>query len=60
MLGFLNSAPLMLPGRHMINASLLAGSFLPMIPYMMSDTPYSTGLTCLSSTAALSAIMVCI
>jgi len=55
--GFLNSAPLMLPGRHMINASLLAGSFLPMIPYMMSDTPYSTGLTCLSSTAALSAIM---
>jgi len=55
--GFLNSAPLMLPGRHMINASLMAGSFLPMVPYMMGDTPYSTGIACLASTAALSSVM---
>lgn len=57
--GFLSSAPLMLPGRHMLNAGLMAGSFLPMLPYMMADTPYSTGLACLSSTAVLSSIMVC-
>jgi len=55
--GLLNSAPLMLPGRHFINAGLLSAAFLPMIPYMMADTSYSTGLACLSSTALLSSVM---
>uniref|UniRef100_A0A8C4HSG8 NAD(P) transhydrogenase, mitochondrial n=1 Tax=Dicentrarchus labrax TaxID=13489 RepID=A0A8C4HSG8_DICLA len=54
--GVLNSAPLMLPARHALNASLMAGSVGGMIPYMM-DPSYTTGLTCLGSVSALSAVM---
>nr|CAB3264384.1 NAD(P) transhydrogenase, mitochondrial-like [Phallusia mammillata] len=54
--GILNSAPLILPARHVLNLGLLSGSFLPMVPFML-DNSYSTGLTCLGSTAALSTIM---
>ncbi|POI31197.1 hypothetical protein CIB84_005052, partial [Bambusicola thoracicus] len=54
--GILNSAPLLLPGRHALNAGLLAASFGGMIPYMI-DPSYTTGITCLGSVSALSAIM---
>uniref|UniRef100_A0A8C0EVP1 proton-translocating NAD(P)(+) transhydrogenase n=1 Tax=Bubo bubo TaxID=30461 RepID=A0A8C0EVP1_BUBBB len=54
--GILNSAPLLLPGRHALNAGLLAASIGGMIPYMI-DPSYTTGITCLGSVSALSAIM---
>lgn len=53
----LNSAPLILPARHALNASLMAASVGGLIPYMM-DPSYTTGLTCLGSVSALSAVMV--
>lgn len=55
--GVLNSAPLILPARHALNATLMAGSIGGMIPYML-DPSYTTGLTCLGSVSALSAVMV--
>lgn len=54
--GVLNSAPLLLPGRHALNAGLLAASAGAMIPYML-DPSYTTGVTCLGSVSALSAVM---
>ncbi|KAG7499474.1 NAD(P) transhydrogenase, mitochondrial-like [Solea senegalensis] len=54
--GVLNSAPLMLPGRHALNATLMAGSVGGMVPYLL-DPSYTTGLTCLGSVSALSAVM---
>ncbi|KAM3873923.1 NAD(P) transhydrogenase, mitochondrial [Diretmus argenteus] len=54
--GMLSSAPLMLPGRHVMNAGLLAASIGGMIPYML-DPSYTTGITCLGSVSALSAVM---
>ncbi|XP_062333701.1 LOW QUALITY PROTEIN: NAD(P) transhydrogenase, mitochondrial [Osmerus eperlanus] len=54
--GMLSSAPLMLPGRHMLNASLMAGSVGGLVPYML-DPSYTMGITCLGSVSALSAIM---
>ncbi|XP_077141519.1 NAD(P) transhydrogenase, mitochondrial [Ranitomeya variabilis] len=54
--GVLNSAPLLLPGRHALNAGLLAASVGGMIPYML-DPSYTTGITCLGSVSALSAVM---
>ncbi|XP_029024746.1 NAD(P) transhydrogenase, mitochondrial [Betta splendens] len=54
--GMLNSAPLMLPGRHVLNASLLAACVGGAVPYML-DPSYTTGLTCLGSVSALSAVM---
>ncbi|XP_015675455.1 NAD(P) transhydrogenase, mitochondrial [Protobothrops mucrosquamatus] len=54
--GMLNSAPLLLPGRHLLNAGLLTLSIGGMVPYMM-DPSYTTGLTCLGSVSALSAVM---
>lgn len=54
--GVLNSAPLLLPGRHALNAGLLAASGGCMIPYML-DPSYTTGVTCLGSVSALSAVM---
>ncbi|XP_077089051.1 NAD(P) transhydrogenase, mitochondrial [Siphateles boraxobius] len=54
--GLLNSAPLMLPGRHALNATLMAASVGGMIPYIL-DPSYTTGLTCLGSVSALSAVM---
>uniref|UniRef100_A0A6Q2Y2Q2 proton-translocating NAD(P)(+) transhydrogenase n=1 Tax=Esox lucius TaxID=8010 RepID=A0A6Q2Y2Q2_ESOLU len=54
--GMLNSAPLHLPGRHVLNAGLMASSVGLMIPYML-DPSYTTGITCLGSVSALSAVM---
>ncbi|XP_033502562.2 NAD(P) transhydrogenase, mitochondrial [Epinephelus lanceolatus] len=54
--GILNSAPLMLPARHALNGTLMAASIGGMIPYMM-DPSYTTGITCLGSVSALSAVM---
>ncbi|KAF3702123.1 NAD(P) transhydrogenase, mitochondrial [Channa argus] len=54
--GLLNSAPLILPARHALNATLMAASVGGMIPYML-DPSYTTGLTCLGSVSALSAVM---
>ncbi|KAG9273490.1 NAD(P) transhydrogenase, mitochondrial-like [Astyanax mexicanus] len=54
--GVLNSAPLLLPGRHMLNASLLAASVGGMIPFMLSDS-YATGLGCLLTVSGLSGVM---
>nr|KAF6366737.1 nicotinamide nucleotide transhydrogenase [Pipistrellus kuhlii] len=54
--GILNSAPLLLPGRHMLNAGLLAASLGGIIPYML-DPSFGTGILCLGSVSALSAIM---
>ncbi|KAG5272045.1 hypothetical protein AALO_G00161050 [Alosa alosa] len=54
--GLLNSAPLMLPGRHALNATLMAASVGGLVPYMM-DPSFTTGITCLGSVSALSAIM---
>uniref|UniRef100_A0A8D0ASS8 proton-translocating NAD(P)(+) transhydrogenase n=1 Tax=Sander lucioperca TaxID=283035 RepID=A0A8D0ASS8_SANLU len=54
--GILNSAPLMLPARHALNGTLMAGSIGGMIPFML-DPSYTTGLTCLGSVSALSAVM---
>lgn len=48
----------MLPGRHALNATLMAASVGGMIPYML-DPSYTTGMTCLGSVSALSAVMVC-
>lgn len=47
----------MLPARHALNASLMAACVGGMIPYMM-DPSYTTGITCLGSVSALSAVMV--
>ncbi|MEQ2212808.1 hypothetical protein XENOCAPTIV_005361 [Xenoophorus captivus] len=54
--GILNSAPLMLPARHALNATLMAASVGGMVPYML-DPSYTTGMTCLGSVSALSAVM---
>uniref|UniRef100_A0A8C5ZB98 proton-translocating NAD(P)(+) transhydrogenase n=1 Tax=Marmota marmota marmota TaxID=9994 RepID=A0A8C5ZB98_MARMA len=54
--GILKSAPLLLPGRHLLNAGLLAASVGGIIPYMI-DPSFTTGITCLGSVSALSAIM---
>uniref|UniRef100_A0AAR2JSC1 NAD(P) transhydrogenase, mitochondrial n=1 Tax=Pygocentrus nattereri TaxID=42514 RepID=A0AAR2JSC1_PYGNA len=54
--GVLDSAPLLLPGRHMLNASLLAASVGGMVPFMLSDG-YATGLGCLLAVSGLSGVM---
>uniref|UniRef100_A0A674AKZ2 proton-translocating NAD(P)(+) transhydrogenase n=1 Tax=Salmo trutta TaxID=8032 RepID=A0A674AKZ2_SALTR len=54
--GVLSSTPLHLPGRHAMNAGLMASSVGLMIPYML-DPSYTTGITCLGSVSALSAVM---
>nr|XP_036879460.1 NAD(P) transhydrogenase, mitochondrial [Manis javanica] len=54
--GILKSAPLLLPGRHLLNAGLLAASVGGIIPFMM-DPSFTTGITCLGSVSALSTIM---
>uniref|UniRef100_A0A286XE62 proton-translocating NAD(P)(+) transhydrogenase n=1 Tax=Cavia porcellus TaxID=10141 RepID=A0A286XE62_CAVPO len=54
--GILNSAPLLLPGRHALNAGLLAASVGGIIPFMI-DPSFTTGITCLGSVSALSAVM---
>lgn len=56
-LGILNSAPLMLPGRHALNAGLMAASMGGIVPFMLS-TSYNTGMGCLVGVSGLSTIMV--
>merc|ERR1711963_1030624 len=54
--GILNSAPLMLPGRHALNAGLLAANVGAMGAFLYSPD-YMTGLGMLGTTTSLSAIM---
>lgn len=54
--GALSSAPLLLPGRHMINAGLLAGNLGCMGMFYMEPT-LTGGLGLLGTTAALSTAM---
>merc|ERR1719317_1650120 len=54
--GVLNSAPLMLPGRHAMNAGLLAANIGAMGMFMV-DPSFNTGLAMLGTTASLSAVM---
>lgn len=54
--GILNSAPLLLPGRHALNAGLLAAT-VGSGAYFFIDPSLGGGLSALGSTAALSGIM---
>ena len=54
--GLLKSEPLMLPGRHAMNAALLAGNVGAMGYYMMIDDMVQ-GLGMLGTTTTLSSIM---
>ncbi|KAF3832883.1 hypothetical protein F7725_026548 [Dissostichus mawsoni] len=54
--GILDSSPLHLPGRHMLNAGLMAASMGGMVPFMLS-TSYGTGMGCLVGVSGLSTIM---
>lgn len=56
-LGILDSAPLLLPGRHMLNAGLMAASMGGIVPFMLSSS-YGTGMGCLVGVSGLSTIMV--
>lgn len=56
-LGILNSAPLLLPGRHALNAGLMAASMGGIVPFMLSSS-YNTGMGCLVGVSGLSTIMV--
>jgi len=54
--GILNSAPLMLPGRHALNAGLLAANIGAM-GYYFYDPSLTAGLSMLGTTTTLSAVM---
>merc|ERR1712117_588435 len=54
--GNLNSNPLMLPGRHALNAGLLAANVGAM-GYFLYDPSMSVGLAMLGTTATLSGVM---
>merc|ERR1711899_537596 len=54
--GVLNSAPLMLPGRHALNGGLLAGNVGAMA-YFLYDPAFTSGISMLGTTAALSSVM---
>merc|ERR1712112_633206 len=54
--GKLNSNPLMLPGRHALNAGLLAANVGAM-GYFLYEPSMSTGLAMLGTTATLSGVM---
>uniref|UniRef100_A0A8C6LUP7 proton-translocating NAD(P)(+) transhydrogenase n=1 Tax=Nothobranchius furzeri TaxID=105023 RepID=A0A8C6LUP7_NOTFU len=54
--GVLDSAPLLLPGRHMLNAGLMAASVGGMVPFMLSSS-YGMGMGCLMGVSGLSAVM---
>lgn len=56
-LGVLNSAPLLLPGRHYLNGGLLAASAGGMVLFML-DPSYTTGMACLIGVSGLSSVMV--
>ena len=52
----LSSAPLLLPGRHALNAALLAGNMGAM-GYFFYDPSLMAGMTALGTTTALSTMM---
>ncbi|KAF7488687.1 hypothetical protein SSS_04253 [Sarcoptes scabiei] len=54
--GLLNSAPLLLPGRHYINAAMMLASAGSM-GYFLMDPSKMAGLTSLGSATALSALL---
>merc|ERR1711997_789159 len=54
--GLLNSAPLMLPGRHALNGGLLAANVGAM-GYFLYSPDYMAGISMLGTTTSLSAIM---
>merc|ERR1711983_301412 len=54
--GVLNSAPLMLPGRHALNGGLLAANVGAM-GYFLASPDYNVGLSMLGTTATLSGVM---
>merc|ERR1712165_197601 len=54
--GLLNSAPLMLPGRHALNGGLLAANVGAM-GYFLMDPSFGVGISMLGTTATLSSIM---
>ncbi|KAF4101045.1 hypothetical protein G5714_017477 [Onychostoma macrolepis] len=54
--GVLDSAALLLPGRHMLNAGLMAASVGGIVPFMMSDS-FNTGMGCLLGVSGLSTVM---
>ncbi|KAM6943038.1 NAD(P) transhydrogenase, mitochondrial [Xenentodon cancila] len=54
--GILDSSPLLLPGRHMLNAGLMAASMGGMVPFMLSSS-YGTGMGCLLGVSGLSTVM---
>jgi len=54
--GVLNSAPLMLPGRHALNSGLLAANIGAM-GYFLVDPSFTAGISMLGTTAALSSVM---
>jgi len=54
--GTLNSAPLMLPGRHALNAGLMAANVGAM-GYYLADPSMAVGMGMLGTTATLSGVM---
>merc|ERR1712024_129336 len=54
--GVLNSAPLMLPGRHALNTGLGLGN-VGALGYFLYDPAFGTGISMLGTTAGLSSIM---
>ena len=52
----LNSAPLLLPGRHVLNSALMLGNVGAMGAYMMSNDA-TLGMSMLGATTTLSAVM---
>merc|ERR1712158_194035 len=54
--GVLNSAPLMLPGRHALNGGLLAENIGAM-GYFLMDPSFNAGISMLGATATMSSIM---
>jgi len=54
--GMLNSAPLLLPGRHALNASLMTAN-LGAMGYFLYDPSFNVGVSMLGTTSALSAVM---
>merc|ERR1712045_107987 len=54
--GVLNSAPLMLPGRHALNGGLLAANVGAM-GYFLMDPSFTAGISMLGTTATLSSVM---
>ena len=54
--GVLNSSPLILPGRHALNSSLMLGNVAAM-GYYFYDPSFVSGMSMLGTTTALSTIM---